>query len=284
MQYILVLLLTLVGVPNLFAEEAASQVSLSTGATYGLYSGSQQRDKIIFESIALSYTPTFSDGFNLALNHSVLTRKTPLSNINGRNTNLSYYHFFTNSSGNYIGGKAALNHVRSDDVNSNGAIIPHLSVSYKPASLLSAFEMGLARTPYVDATAQQVSVMGATSLFDQWVWSQTRVYYINLSNTIQSKNHTLAVDEHLTYYVIPKALTLSLYALFGERIYAYDVDLGTAYNLPDIQKGSLGLSLNYALDEDISLFADMTQEKYDNVSITNPYRVRYYTAGISARF
>jgi len=284
MKFIFVLVSALVGVSNLFAQEVASPLSLSTSATYGDYLGSDQRAKIVSESITLSYIPTVSSGLNLALHHSSLTRKSPLSNINGNTANLSYYEFLTTSSGNYIGGKGALHYVSSDDSNSNGTTIPHLSVSYKPASLLSAFEIGLARTPYVDTTAQQVSVMAATALFDQWVWSQTRVYYNNLSNSIQNKDHTIAVDERLTYYVIPKKLTLSLYGLFGERIYAYDVDLGTAYNLPDIQKGSLGISLNYNLNDNIGVFTDLTQEKYDNVTIPNQYRVRYLTFGVSAQF
>ncbi len=284
MKVIFIFLWVLVGVSDLFAEEAVSPLSLSTSATYGDYSGSVQREKIISESLALSYTPTLSGGFNLSLKHSSLTRKLSLPTIEGIDTNLSYYHFFTDSSGNYIGAKTAVHHISSDDTNSNGATIPHLSLSYKPANLLSAFEIGYTHTPYSDTTAKQITLMGATSLFNQWVWSQTRVYYTNLSAPVQSKNHTIAVEERLSYYAIPRELTLSLYALFGERIYTYDVDLGAAYNLPDIQKGTLGLSLNYRLAGEISIFADFTQEKYDNVFIPNQYRVGYWTAGVSTQF
>ena len=283
LKAIFILLLVLMGASDLFAQEV---VSLSTSATYGLYSESQQRDNIVSESVVLSYTIVPIAGLNLALNHSSLSRKSRLSTINVNTANLSYYEFMTTSSGNYIGGKGALHYIQSDDPNSNGAMIPYLSVSYKPESLLYAFEIGVARTPYIDTTAQQVSIMGAVALlfFDIDVWAQTRVTYINLLTTTRLRDPTLAVEERLYYTLIPDELTLSLYALFGERIYAYDADLSTSYNLPDTQKGSLGISLNYNLDDDISLFTDFTQEKYDNVAITNQYRVIYYTAGLSARF
>jgi len=279
--------LALVWSADLFAQEVPSPLYLSASATYGIYSESQERDKIISQSISLAYIPTLSNGLGLSLHHSSLTRKSPPSNINGDTANLSYYHFFAVSGGNYIGAKGTLHHVLSDDSNSDGTTIPHLSVTYKPASLLSAFEIGYANTPYVDTTAQQVSMMGAASLFNQWVWSQTRVTYISLSNVIQTKDHTISVEERLTYYIIPSELTLSLYALFGERIYAYDIDLGTAYNVPDIQKGSLGLSLNYNLKDAFSIFADFTQEDYDNrgnLAILDRYRVKYLTAGVLIPF
>jgi hypothetical protein len=279
MKFIFVLLLVLLGFSDLFAQE----LSLSTSATYGRYSQSQQRDKIISESLHIAYTPSLNDGLGLSLNHSSLSR-IALSDIAGNTANLSYYHFFTNSRGNHIGGKATLHHISSDDPNSDGTTIPHLSISYKPASLLSAFEIGLTHTPYTDATAQQVSAMVAMALFDQEVWSQTRVTYITLSIPIQKKNNTVAVEERLSYYVVPNEITLSFYALFGERIYAYDVDLGTAYNLPDIQKGSLGVSLNYNLEDEMRLFVDITQEQYYNADIGDGYLTRYFTVGGAIQF
>ncbi len=280
MKVIFLLLFVLLGLSDLFAQE----ISLSTSGTYGRYSESQQRDKIISESLSLSYTAPLIAGLNLSVKRSSLTRKSPLAAIDGINTDLSYYELYTRPSGSYIGGKAALHHISSDDDNSDGTTIPHLSISYKPASLLSAFELGLTHTPYKDATAQQVSAMYAMALFDQYVWSQTRVTYIILSNPIQTKNNTTAVEERLSYYVVPDEITLSFYALFGERIYAYDVDLGTAYNLPDIQKGSLGVSLNYKLEDEMSLFVDLTQEQYYNVDIGDGYLARYFTVGGAIQF
>jgi hypothetical protein len=284
MKSMLVLFLVLAGVSNLFAQQAASPLSLSVGGTYGLYSESQQRDKIISESVSISYTPILSAGLSLALKHSTLTRKPPLDEIGGISTDLSYYEFLTLTRGDYLGSKLGLHYISSDDLNSDGTIIPYLSVSFKPANLLSAFELGYTRTPYNDTTAEQVTLMGATSLFDQWVWLQTKAYYIILPNDIQGKQYTLAVEERLSYYVVPSKLTLSLYALLGERIYAYDIDLGTAYNLSDIQKGSLGLSLNYNLKDKINIFTDFTHEQYFNTTIGDGYLVRYFTIGASAKF
>ncbi len=269
---------------DLSAQVIDHHLSVSAGATYGLYDGSTQRDKIVSESVSIAYIPLPTAGLNLALHQSSLTGISPFPNITGNTVNLSYYEFMTTGSGNYIGGKGALHYITSDDANSDGTLIPHLSLVYKPASLLSAYEIGVARTVYQDTPAEQVSVMAATSLFNQWVWSQTRVTYIDLRNGVADKVHTLAIEERLSYYAIPQKLTVSLYALLGERIYAYDFDLGTAYNLPDMQKGSIGLSLNYNLKNEMSVYTDLTQERYFKLDIRDEYLVQHLTLGVSARF
>ena len=285
MKSILVLFLVLMWVADLFAQESDYSFSVYTDLTYGRYVDSKQRSSIISESIALAYRPSLSGGLGLVFHRSNVSQK-KRPNITGLNTNLSYDHFFINGTGNYIRGKGVLHRISNDDPNSNsnGAIIPHLSLSYHPEDLLSVFEIGFARSPYLDTTAQQISLMGALALFDDEIWSQTRVYVIDLSNPVQRKRQTLAFEERLYYYVIPDELTLSLYALFGERIYAYDIDLGTAYNVPDTQKGSFGLSLHYTLEDVMSIFTDFTQEQYFNVDIGDAYLVRYITFGVSTQF
>jgi hypothetical protein len=196
------------------------------------------------------------------------------------------------SGGGYLGGRISLLHIGSTDDNSDNTYIPYLSVVYKSGDLSKYLDLGFAHTQFNDSTASQYTVTGGISLFDGWVWSQTRLYYIDLSKRVPNKGSTFAAEERLTYYVIPKKLDVSLYGMAGQRIYAYDPDMNSSYNLSHVQTGSAGISANYNFTKNFALYADVTEEIYKQITyvsyldqtFSDYYNVTYYTAGIRFTF
>ncbi|MBI5326794.1 MAG: hypothetical protein HZB80_00620 [Deltaproteobacteria bacterium] len=282
---IIVFLLIMLCVPYfVLAQEKGQAVSLSGHGTYGAYSGSTQRDNIISETLNLSYIPNPENGLNLTVKNSSLNLKSPLNDINGTNIGAEYLWTPKTEKGSFIGGKVGALYINSDDQNSDNTFIPFLAMLYKSPDLRKYFDFGYARTAYNDTTANQFTVTGGVSLFNDFVWSQTRLYYIDLTQMVQGKKNTFAVEERFTYYAIPEKLSLTLYGMLGQRIYAYDPDLQTAYNLSDIHEGSAGVSLNYNLTKSVSVYGDVTYEYYNNNNIDDKYNVQYSTAGISISF
>lgn len=282
-KLILFLLLLSVAFP-VYAEEKQSGLSVSGNVTYGSYSNSIQRDTITLETLNLSYIPSAEYGAGLTLANSVLERKATLDNINGTNVGGTYFWTPKLSGGGYLGGKISLLHVNSDDANSDNTNIPFIALIYKSANLKQYLELGYAHTAYDDSTARQYTFTGGFSLFNDWVWSQTRLCYIDLSKKVFNKSNTFSVEERLTYFVIPKKLYLSLYGMLGEKIYAYDPDLNASYNLPDVLNGSAGFSANYNFTKTFAAFADITYESYKNELISDSYGVTYSTVGIRFNF
>lgn len=268
----------------LFADKKESPISVLSHVTYGDYSGSAQRERIISETLNISYIPSPNYGLSFNVYNSKLDRKSPLEDIDTTIPSLSYFMFFKLNTDDCLGGRISVLNVQSDDKNSDGTTIPYLSFIYKTPDAAKYIDMGYTHMDYDDAAARQVTLTGGIALFNQWVWSQTRLYYIDLSKKVQDKSSTFAVEERLTYYAIPKKLTLTLYGLLGQRIYAYDPDLGIAYGLPDIQKGSVGLTIAYNFTKALSIYGDVTYEKYKNKTINDNYNVIYETLGLKYSF
>ncbi|MBI4826677.1 MAG: hypothetical protein HY807_09725 [Nitrospirae bacterium] len=277
-KFIIVLLSMFIALP-VFAEEKGEAISVFGHITYGSYSGSAERDDIISETLNLSYIPAPEYGASLKINNSNLNRKSPLGDINGTNVGLTYFLMPKRADGSAIGGKVSILHISSDDINSDNTFIPYVSAIYNSADLRKHLDLGYARTEYTDTRADQFTITGGVSLFNDWIWSQTRLFYIDLSEKVQDKENAFAVEERLTYYAIPKQLSISLYGMLGQRIFAYDPDLNTAYNLSDVQNGSAGVSVNYNLSKAVSVYGDVTYEAYKNNYIADRYNITYGTAG-----
>ncbi len=292
------LIVLLAGMPA-FAGEASRAFSISGHATYGPYSESTQREKITSETIKLSWAPNHEAGIGLNLHYADIVRKPPLPTlpalpeIKSTSAGLSLFWVPQLASKHYFGHNATFTYLdvvnREDltdirDNNADHAMIPYFSFIYKAPDFSRSFDIGVAYAGYKDTDLHQYTVTAGTFLFNYWVWSQTRAYHIDLSNPVQKKEQTFAFEERMTYYVIPQKLSLTLYALFGERIYAYDSDLGIAYTLPDIQKGGAGLSASYNITPRLNLFGDVTHEVYKNAVINDEFTVLYQTVGLTYLF
>jgi len=287
----MVLLLLCVAVP-VFAEENADVFSMSGQGTYGFYSGSMNRDNLYSEKLNLTYAHGAEYGGGLSVAGLHIYMKSPNDDINDVNVGGTIYWTPKMSSGGFVGARVSVLRVGSSDDNSDDTYIPYVSLIYKSSDLSKYLDLGYARTEFIDSTANQYTLTGGISLFNGWVWSQIRLYFIDLTKKVSDKGNVFAAEERLTYYVIPKKLDVSLYGLAGRRIYAYDPDLNSSYNLSHIQTGSAGLSANYNFTKNFAVYGDVTHELYKqityaasvNKNIEDNYGVTYYTAGVRFTF
>lgn len=268
---------------NVSAAETQGPLALTGQFTYGSYSGSVERKNITSETLNLSYIPQPDYGISVNFNHSNLKRNTPLSDDTTTKPGLTLFKYFKIGEGN-LGGRFTGTNVTSDDTNSDNTFIPYGAIMFKTDDSSKYFDLGYAYSGYRDTKVNQYTLTGGFELFNWWAWAQTRIYYIDLSNVVQGENNTFAVEERLTFYVIPKELSLTLYGLVGHRIFAYDPDLGLVYNLPDIQKGSVGLTVEYNVTKKLTAFGDVTYEAYKNDDIHDSYYGTYGTVGIKYKF
>lgn len=266
------------------AAESEGPFTVTGQFTYGSYSGSVERKSITSETLNVAYNPAPDLGLSLNLNHSDLLRKAPLDNIATTNVGATAFKFFRIENAGSLGGRISATYVSSDDRNSDNTLIPYVSLMYKTADSGKYVDIGYANSSYNDTTVNQYTLTGGIELFDWWTWSQTRLYFIDLSRDVQGKGSTFAVEERFTYYAIPKKLSFTLYGLIGQRIFAYDPDLGIVYNLSDVQKGSAGLTALYNFTKDLTAYADVTYEAYKNETINNNFHGVYWTAGMKYRF
>jgi len=275
---LLVALLTFL-VSTAFAGEKVRVAFLSGHVTSGSYSNSLQRNSILSETVHLSYFPSLEYGSDLKIGNSTLKRNLSLTEINGNSFGGTFFWTPKTTHGTLLGGRVSLLNMGSDDPNSDKTLIPYLSIIYKSPDLRKYIDLGYANTGYNDTTAHQITLTSGFFIFNDWAWLQSRAYYIDLSNAVQNKNNTFALEESLIYYVLPGRASLSFYGMLGQRIYAYSPDLQTAYNLSDIQNGSGGMSASYSLSKRWSVYGDVTYESYKNNQIEDRYSVVYSTAG-----
>jgi hypothetical protein len=268
---------------HLYAAEKPAPLSLTAQTTYGFYGGSEERKSLLAEAVSLSYEGE-SVGVSVNGRNWKLTRTGTLTNLSGFDTNASLYLREKTAADGTFGVIGAATYLTSDDSTTNQKIVPFGAVTWKSANGGHYLDIGYASMDYRDVAARQYSATYGVSLFDQYVWSQTRLYYNNLSQSVQGKDSAVSVEERLTWYAIPSTLSLTLYALAGQRIYGYDPDLRIVYTLPDIQKVSGGLTANVDISPTFSLFGDVTYETYEKKSISNSYSATYSTLGLTFKF
>lgn len=265
---------------NAFTTES---VFVSGTLTYGNYSGSAERDRIINKRFFFTYAPDIDTSFTFNLSSTNLDKKSGYQDINQLELGLSGQSFFQGTLG-LVGGRLDINYLNSDDPNSDNTFVPFFSLMYKSTDRTLYFDIGYAYSNYEDTTAHQMTATGGFSLFNWMAWLQTRLYYTKLTERVQTLKNAFAIEESLTYYAIPRKLTLHLNGMVGKRIYTYSPDLMLVYNLPDVLKASVSGTVMYNLVPNLTLIGDISYEKYTNYDIKDDYDVIYLTAGLKFRF
>lgn len=160
-----------------------------------------------------------------------------------------------------------------------GIVAPQ--ISYLSADKSLYLDLGYAHSSY-----------GGDLTLDQWTptigigfnqnnnWLQLRGYLIYSSNTsrTQGKQETYGIEAKLTHHFAPNPIKISrlqLIGLAGQRMYAVDSDAGSAYNLADVQEGSVALSAAWDLDHAWSMQLIGGWELYENKDIGDAYSNRY---------
>ena len=268
---------------HLCAAEETSPFFAAAQTTYGSYNGSAERKSLLTEAGTLGYaTDTF--GATVIVRNWKLYRISMLGDLSGIDTNVSLYAWRKVGTAGSVGATAAVNYLTGNDSNTDQKVVPYGAITYKTPDGGQYFDVGYAYMGYSDTTVNQVTSTWGVALFDRYVWAQTRLYYHNLSTEVQGKGQTTAVEERLTWYVVPSTLSLTLSGMVGQRIYGYDPDLKITYTLSDIQKGSVGLTGTWQMTPALTLFGDVTYATYEKRSINNSYNAVFGTVGLSFNF
>lgn len=268
---------------QLNAAEQPGPLSIEAHGTYGSYAASDERKNYSAEVVTIDYaTEVF--GASVAVRNWDLSRITALGDLDGTDTNVLLYARKKVGNEGYWGVTAAATYLSNNDNNTDQTLVPYGAVAYKTADGGNYFDVGYASMGFEDTTNNQFTATWGVALFNRYVWAQTRLYYTDLSNTVQNVNQTFALEERLTWYVVPRTFSLTFYGLVGQRIYGYDPDTRIVYSLADIQKGSAGLTATWELTPSLNLFADATYETYEKQSINDHYSATYGTVGLKYKF
>lgn len=268
---------------QLNAAEPPRPISIEAYGTYGSYAGSVERNNLTSETVAIDYTmETF--GASAAIRNWDLSRITSLGDLDGTDTNVLLYTRKKVGNEGYWGVTAAATYLSNNDNNTDQTFAPYGAVAYKTADGGNYFDVGYASIGFEDTTNNQFTATWGVALFNRYVWAQTRLYYGNLSNTVQDVSQTIALEERLTWYVVPHTFSLTFYGLVGQRIYGYDPDTRIVYSLSDVQQGSAGLTANWELTPSLGLFADVAYEAYEKQTINDNYSATYGTVGLKYKF
>lgn len=264
---------------------AAGKVNVSGGVTYGSYSGSQVRDNLLKETLNLSYTSEdYTGGGTIHFENVTLENNRGYDDIDQYQYGISGYKSVLVDGVGYIGGRVDLQYLDSDDQLTDNTAVPYFALTFKSLDGKYYFDAGYSYSNYDNPDIDQYTGTVGISLLDGMVWSQTRLYYIDTSEKTQGENSTFAVEERLSYYAIPKILTVSIYGLVGKRLYAYDPDIFSVYNLADVQQGSLGGTVSYQLNTAWSVLGDVTYESYENDDLDDDYSITYFTVALNYGF
>jgi len=113
---------------------------------------------------------------------------------------------------------------------------------------------------------KQINISYATNVSGS-DWLTLKAYRINSSDKARSHDKASynALETKYKYFLAENLANISnieLYVLTGKRIFAVNGATGSAYNTNDLQTGSLGLSAEWKFDENTSLLASVSKEKY----------------------
>ncbi len=105
---------------------------------------------------------------------------------------------------------------------------------------------------------------GLTFMFDrtQGLYLNSKAIYIMLSEPISfNKDNFFSVQETLTYF--NSNLSVSVYALFGEQMFAVRQNGFLVYNVADLMKNGFGGSIAYSFSPKFFLKAGVEYDKFD---------------------
>ncbi len=273
-----------VGGHAVHAAEGDWSVKTDLQAMYGNYSGSLQRNSLSSSGVIVSADYLDKGGFSLAANFTRLTYKASNAiNQQGYFANGRYKLYLDSLPGPLT---LMLNghYINNNDITGNTDNVKVISPQVSFINYAKTFyvDFGYARSKYQhNLSVNQYTPTLGIGLNNGADWVQARGYLIQVSNPLraQNKSSTSAIDVKWSHWFAPGSWhhmeKMQLAGLFGERIYAVDNDAAAVYNLADIQRGSLSLSLQWRLTESLHLMVIGGNERYLNNVIGNAYNNRF---------
>lgn len=151
-------------------------------------------------------------------------------------------------------------------------------------------DVGYARSAYRNMFVNQYTPTAGMALFDSDGWLQLRGYFIDPSNPTLSQgiNFTQAAEAKYTHFLTPNGLfkpnNLQIAGVYGNRLYAVDMDAATVTNLSDIQRGGLIIGAEWKFGSATKMLLQGGQNTYVNRNIGDNYESRFLYVNVNTVF
>jgi len=264
----------------------------------GIYSGNTEKKSI--DSNGFILNATFLD--DITITHTStetgIVFEDPVNNIDqtSKFTTIGY-NIYTDDYG--------MVNVRGDyqsiDNNDATGATDNVSINSYQASILPYDELYYAEVGYSQSsypytgnttfnTGLKINQLNATygTGITEKDWLTVKGYHISSSDKARThdKEKFNSVEVKYKYFLednVAKVDNVELSGLFGERVYAVDGAAGSAYNMGDLQTGSIGLTTEWKLSEDTNILFSLSREKY-KTSAGNEYTGNYSYINLNYEF
>ena len=158
----------------------------------------------------------------------------------------------------------------------------YLSLSwFSPAGRYYA-DLNLHYFPNDLADKAEVSATWGMALFNYYVWAQASGHFSFYEQPVQNIKWGWSVHPELTWYPVPRKLTLTAYGIFGEQVLSYNPSTLVLYTTDVMLTVNLGLTAYYQLGKHLKPYADVQYERYDDQGFQ--FSAVYYTFGLFYKF
>ena len=162
--------------------------------------------------------------------------------------------------------------------------------SFTSYNKLYYLDFGYARSDYRNLSVSQYTPTAGFGLFNDDGWLQLRGYFIAPSNPALSQGikFTHAAEAKYTHFLTPDGLfkpnNIQISGVFGNRLYAVDMDASSVINLSDIQRGGLIIGAEWMLGSAAKILLQGGQNTYVNRNIGDNYESRFLYLNVNTTF
>lgn len=273
----LCMLLALMGIYGSSLADTGAKFKMGYQGVIGSYSSSSAKESIGSNGFILNLT--FLD--DITVTHTSTDTKIKFKDAA---SNIDQTSKFTTLGYNFYTDGYGVVNVRTDyqSINNNdptgatdGVSINSYQASVLPYDESYYAEVGLSKSNYPFAgnstyttplTVNQLNASYGTSLTAS-DWLTLKFYQISSSDkarTHDKKNYN-SIEAKYKYFLpenLAKIDNLEVSTLVGKRIFAVDGAAGSAYNMGDLQTGSLGVTAEWKVTEDSNILFSISRENY----------------------
>lgn len=170
--------------------------------------------------------------------------------------------------------------VISTEENVDGRIPLYGSLGYLSPSQKYYLDASVHYFPTGAANKLELWATTGMALFNYYLWAQVAGHVSLYSREVQGLKRGWSLHPEITYYAIPRKLTLTAYGIFGEQVFAYNPGTLVLYTSNIVLTTSAGLTIYYRIDDHITPYADVQYEAYENREFQTQFSATYFTVGM----
>ncbi len=235
-----------------------------------------------------------TSGLTFVYQHSKIDYKLGIKAINQDNAFISFRHILRPDELNgLLTLKLSAFHIVNNDpdelTDHVNVVVPEISYLNYQRNLYLGLAYNHSSYPFQLIVRQWEPAIGIALNNDQ-NWLQLRGFFISTKqkNVSLYQKNTQALDISLTHFFDKNRLLplnhIKANVLIGERIFAVDSHTATVYNLSDIQRGSISLSLEFQLSDSMRINIAGGRERFINKSNYDKYSSVFFYANLMAHW